>query len=115
MRPIRYLFDLPWWTGLLIFLMGNLVVPHWYIPGLFVCLFGGWTFSKLLPPVEDPELFPAVVGFPLFFLIMLIPDKFAFTTPGLDLMNAISPKILYGIRAALGIGVGFIAFQGVRK
>lgn len=46
---------------------------------------------------------------------MLIPVQFAFTTTGLDLMNAISPKTLYGIRAALGIGVGFIAFQGVRK
>jgi hypothetical protein len=115
MRPIRYLLDLPWWTGLLIFLLGNAMVPYWYIGGLPICLFGAWTFSKLLPPVDHPEVGLAIIGFPLFFLAMLIPDQFAFQSALLDLLNAASPKVLFGIRAALGIGVGFLAFQGVRK
>jgi hypothetical protein len=74
MRPIHFLFDLPWWTGLLVFLLGNLMVSHWYIVGLPICLFGAWTFSKLLPPVDHPEVGFAIIGFPLFFLAMLIPN-----------------------------------------
>ncbi len=115
MRPIRYILDLPWWVGLLIFLIGNLLVEHWYIVGLPVCLFGAWTFSKLLKPTESSDVGPAIVGFPLFFLVMLIPNQFSFETVVLDLLNDMSETVLFGIRAALGIGVGFIAFQGVRK
>ncbi len=115
MRPIRYLLDLPWWIGLLIFLLGNLLVGHWYIIGLPVCLFGAWTFSKLLTPEDSPEIGCAIVGFPLFFLVMLIPHQFAFETSWASWMNGASPKFLFGIRAALGIGVGFIAFRGVRR
>ena len=115
MRPIRYIFDLPWWTGLLIFLLGIAIVPYWYIGGLPICLFGTWTYSKLLPPVEHPEVGLAIIGFPLVFLAMLIPAKFAFTDVWLSFMNEFSPKVLYGVRAASGIGIGFLAFQGVRK
>ncbi len=115
MRPLHYLFDLPLWTGLLVFLLGNLIVSHWYIVGLPICLFGAWTYSKLLPPVEHPEVGLAIIGFPLFFLAMLIPDRFTFETAWLDFINGTSPKVLFGTRAALGIGVGFLAFQGVRK
>jgi hypothetical protein len=48
MRPIRYLLDLPWWAGLLIFLGGNWLTPNLYPAGMPVALFGAWTFSKLL-------------------------------------------------------------------
>lgn len=114
MRPIRYLFDLPWWVGLIIFLLGNLIVAHWYIVGLPVCLFGAWTYSKLLPPSDEPNVFAAIVGFPLFFLTMLIPDAFSFDSLLVSWLNGITETVLFGIRAALGIGVGFLAFQGVR-
>jgi len=109
------LLDLPWWVGLLIFLLGNLIVSHWYIVGLPVCLFGAWTYSKLLPQVDDPTVGCAIVGFPLFFLTMLIPDQFTFENEWFAFMNGTSAKFLFGVRAALGIGVGFLAFQGVRK
>lgn len=115
MRPIRYLLDLPWWSGLVIFLVGNLIVGHFYVLGLPVCLFGAWTFSKLLPPRDDPEVACAIIGFPLFFLIMLIPDRFTFANALISWLNHLSPTLLFGVRAALGIGVGFIAFQGTRK
>jgi hypothetical protein len=115
MRAIRYLLDLPWWVGLIIFLLGNLIVDHWYIVGLPVCLFGAWTYSKLLPPVDDPVVERAIFGFPLFFLAMLIPDQFAFEHQRLTFMNGASSQFLFGLRAAISIGVGFMAFQGVRK
>jgi hypothetical protein len=115
MRPVRYILDLPWWVGLAIFMGGNWVTGHSYILGVPICLFGAWTFSKLLKPNDDPEPFPAIVGFPLFFLVMLIPSQFAFKGDWFSWMNGISENVLYGTRAALGIFTGFIAFQGVRK
>lgn len=115
MRPIRYLLDLPWWIGLLIFLMGNFIVGHWYVIGLPVSLFGAWTFSKLLVPKTDPEVGFAIIGFPLFFLVMLVPGQFAFESQWFSWMNGTSETVLFGTRAALGIFAGFIAFQGVRR
>lgn len=115
MRPIRFLIDLPWWTGLVIFLVGNLIVGHSYVLGLPVCLFGAWTFSKLLPPRDYPDVSLAIVGFPLFFLVMLIPARFTFSNTLVFWLNDTSPTVLFGIRAALGIGVGFSTFQGIRK
>jgi len=115
MRPVRYVLDLPWWVGMAIFMAGNWVTGHWYILGVPVCLFGAWTYSKLLKHNDDPNPFPAIVGFPLFFLVMLVPDQFSFEAFGLSLLNELSPTVNYGIRAALGIFAGFIAFQGVRK
>lgn len=115
MRPIRYVLDLPWWIGLIIFLVGNLIVGHWYVPGVPVCLFGAWTFSKLLTPEDYPEVGFAVVGFPLFFLVMLIPHQFSFEASWASWLNYMSSNVLFGVRAALGIGVGFLAFRGVRR
>jgi len=100
---------------LIIFLLGNLIVTNWYIVGLPVCLFGAWTYSKLLPPPDDPAVAFAIIGFPLFFFAMLIPYQFTFENEWLTFMNGVSSKVLFGTRAALGIGVGFLAFQGVRK
>lgn len=114
MRPIRFLIDLPWWAGLLIFLAGNRLVSTWYATGLAVCLFGAWTYSKLLPARKEPAIGFALVGFPLFFLVMLIPDSVRFELPVLELLNGLSARALYGIRASLGIGVGFFAFMGAR-
>lgn len=115
MRPVRYILDLPWWVGLAIFMGGNWVTGHSYILGVPICLFGAWTFSKLLKPNDDPEPFPAIVGFPLFFLVMLIPGQFAFKDDWFSWMNGTSETVLFGTRAALGIFAGFIAFQGVRR
>jgi hypothetical protein len=115
MRPIRYIFDLPWWVGLAIFMGGNWVVGQSYIFGVPICLFGAWTFSKLLKPNDNPEPFPAIIGFPLFFIVMLIPGQFAFKDDWFSWMNGTSETVLYGTRAALGIFASFIALQGVRK
>ena len=115
MRTIRYILDLPWWVGLPIFLLGNLVVGHCYILGVPICLFGAWTYSKLLKPNDDPDSFPAIVGFPLFFLVMLVPREFSFDNEWFSWLNGTSTTVLFGTRAALGILAGFIAFQGVRK
>ena len=115
MRLIRYILDLPWWVGLAIFMAGNWLVPHAYIIGVPVCLFGAWTFSKLLKVDDHPNPWPAIVGFPLFFLVMLVPNQFSFETLIPSLLNDLSQTATFGIRAALGIFTGFIAFQGVRK
>ena len=115
MRPIRYLLDLPWWAGLVIFLLGNMVAASCYVVGLPVCLFGTWTYSKLLAADDDPVVGCAMIGFPLFFIVMLIPDKFSFANVWASWLNGMTPTVLFGIRAALGIGVGFLAFRGVRK
>jgi len=115
MRLIRYILDLPWWVGLAIFMAGNWLVPHTYIIGVPVCLFGAWTFSKLLKPDDYADVGSAIIGFPLFFLVMLVPNQFSFETVILDLLNDLSTTATFAIRAALGIFTGFIAFQGVRK
>ena len=115
MRLIRYILDLPWWVGLAIFMAGNWLVPHAYIIGVPVCLFGAWTFSKLLKPSLFDGPGGAMVGIPLFFLVMLIPNQFSFETVILDLLNELNQTATYGIRAALGIFAGFIAFEGMRK
>ena len=115
MRPIRYIFDLPWWMGMAIFMAGNWVAGYCYILGVPVCLFGAWTYSKLLKPNDDSDPYPAIVGFPLFFLVMLVPRHFSFENEWFSWMNGTSGTVLFGTRAALGIFAGFIAFQGVRK
>ena len=115
MRPIRYILDLPWWVGMAIFMAGNWVTGHWYVIGVPIGLFGAWTYSKLLKPNDDPDPFPAIIGFPLFFLVMLVPRQFSFDSPWFGWMNGTSETVLFGTRAALGILAGFIAFQGVRK
>jgi len=56
-----------------------------------------------------------MVGIPLFFLVMLIPNQFSFETVILDLLNELNQTVTYAIRAALGIFAGFIAFEGMRK
>lgn len=114
MRPIRYLLDLPWWVGLPIFMVGNWLTGYFYMPGVPVCLFGIWTFSKLLKPNDLCEVGFAIAGFPLFFLVMLLPREFSFESDWLSWLNDASATTLYGIRAALGILTGFVACLGVR-
>lgn len=115
MRPIRYLLDLPWWAGLLIFLGGNWLTPHLYFAGMPVALFGAWTFSKLLHYDDDPFIAAAIVGVPLFFLVMLIPGRFSFETPIVNLLNHLNSTVTYALRAALGMSSALVAFQGIRK
>lgn len=73
MRPLKFLTDLPWWTGLPIFLAGTAAVVLFYPRGLVIALFGAWTFYKLMEPCEYKEPGCALIGFPLFFLVMLNP------------------------------------------
>ena len=115
MRPIRYILDLPWWVGLPIFLAGNTIAPHIYLIGMPIALFGAWTFSKLMKFADDPRIGCAIIGFPLFFLAMLIPDRFSLHTPYIDLLNHIAPKVNFTIRAALGMMIALIAFCGIRR
>ncbi len=115
MRPIRYLLDLPWWAGLAIFLAGNLIVPHFYIVGMPICLFGAWTYSKLMKFDDNPAIGYPLFGLPLFFLAMVIPNRFAFETPYVDLLNHITPTVNYAIRAALGMMTSLFACCGLRR
>jgi hypothetical protein len=115
MRPVRYILDLPWWVGLAIFMAGNWMTGHSYILGVPICLFGAWTFSKLLKHNDDADVLLAIFGFPFFFLVMLLPRQFSFESDWFSWMNGTSETVLYGTRAALGLFVSFIAFQGVRK
>ncbi len=47
MRPIKFLTDLPWWTGLPIFLTGTAAVLLFYPLGIIVALFGAWEGYRL--------------------------------------------------------------------
>lgn len=114
MRPIKFFFDLPWWTGLPIFLLGTGAVLWFYPVGIIIALFGAWTFFKLMQPAELNGPVFAIVGFPLFFLSMLIPERFSFETPVIDLLNHLSPTATYAMRSALGLATSFIAFQSFR-
>lgn len=115
MRPVRYLLDLPWWAGLIIFLIGNWLTPHFYIVGMPTALFGAWTFSKLVHYDDTAEISAAIIGFPLFFLVMLLPVRFGFETPILDWLNQITPTATYAVRAAVGMSTALLAFNGVRR
>jgi hypothetical protein len=114
MRYFRFLFDLPWWAGLPIFLSGTAIVVHWYAIGLIIALFGAWTFSKLIVKENDAAIGWALVGFPLFFFSMLIPARFSFDFPIIDLCNHLSTTATYAMRSALSLASGLIAFQSMR-
>ena len=114
MRPLKFLADLPWWTGLPIFLIGTAIVVFLYPLGIVVALFGAWTFFKLTEPDTFKEPGFALVGFPLFFLVMLIPDQFTLQTPVLDFLNHLSATVTYATRSALGLATAFIAFRSFR-
>jgi hypothetical protein len=64
MRSITFLFDLPWWTGLPIFLLGSGCVVWFYPLGILIALFGAWTFFKLMQPAELNGPAFAIIGFP---------------------------------------------------
>jgi hypothetical protein len=114
MRPIQFLFDLPWWTGLPVFLAGTSLVTHWYAPGVIVTLFGAWTFSKLIPACDFKEIGHAIIGFPLFFAAMLIPARFDIDFPVLEILNSLSTTATYATRSALGLISSLLAFQSFR-
>lgn len=113
-RPFVFLTDLPWWTGLPIFLAGAALVVYWYIIGVMISLFGAWTFSKLLARGELNGIGFALTGLPLFFATMLIPAKFSIEVPVFDLLNHLSATATYATRSALGLATAFIAFQSFR-
>lgn len=111
MRPLKFLTDLPWWSGLPIFLVGTAAVLLVYPLGLIVALFGAWRFYKLMAPSDWKEPGFALIGLPLFFLTMLIPSRFSLEIPVLDLLNHLSTTITYGLRSALSLASAFIAFR----
>ena len=114
MRPFQFLFDLPWWTGLPVFLAGTALVVHWYAIGVIITLFGAWTFSKLMARGELNGIGFAIAGFPLFFASMLVPRQFAFDLPVLDLLNHLSPTTTYAMRSACGLATALLAFQSLK-
>jgi hypothetical protein len=113
MRYIRYIFDLPWWVGLPIFLFGNLLVPFGlfgYIIGLIISLFGCWTFSKLLKIDEYADATMAIVCIPLIaFIMWFVNERF------IDPFIACSFGTLFVLRTVGGLFLGLIGFQGFRK
>ena len=109
MRIFRYVFDLPWWIGLPIFLAGNLLVPlgfFQYISGLIVCMFGCWTFSKLLNYSEESE-----IGQAAFYIPMMVLSMWFLNEKYIDWEY----NTLYVVRASSGLFCGILAFQGFRK
>lgn len=115
MRYFRFLFDLPWWAGLPIFLSGTALVVHWYAIGLIIALFGAWTFSKLLEKHHEFNgIGCTLIGFPLFFFSMLIPHRFSFEFPVLELLNHLSTTATYAARSAFGLASSLIAFQSMK-
>lgn len=114
MRPLKFLTDLPWWSGLPIFLAGTAATVLFYPLGIIVALFGAWTFYKLMEPSDWKEPGFALIGLPLFFLAMLIPARFSLETPGIDLLNGLSSTATYGIRSAFSLATAFIAFRSFR-
>jgi len=109
MRMLRVISDLPWWSGLPIFLIGNLIVPYGivgYTIGLCVCLFGCWIFSKLVKKDEYSGGMNAIMGIPIFALLMFFMNQ-SFIPFNWD--------TLYVIRACAGLFVGFLAFEGFLK
>lgn len=82
--------------------------------GILIALFGAWTFYKLMSPEDFKEPGFALVGFPLFFLVMLIPARFSLETPVFDLLNHLGPTTTYATRSALGLATAFIAFRSFR-
>ena len=114
MRILRAISDLPWWSGLPIFLIGNLMVPHGmfgYMVGLCICMFGCWIFSKLVKRDEYATGGgSAIVGIPLFGLLLY------FVTDNYDhYIIDLHRDTLYVIRACGGMFIGFIAFSGFVK
>ena len=118
MRIIRYIFDLPWWAGLFIFMGANFILPYekYWLIGFPICLFGAWTFSKLVSPLEKPRVKNAIVGiviFPLFLYVTSlryqeIIDYFQWTEQKWFLVE-------YIVRMAGGLGIGFYFSLGLRK
>jgi hypothetical protein len=115
MRPVRYVLDLPWWVGLVIYLAGNAIVPHFYLIGMPIALFGLWTFSKLMKFDHDAAVGFVIFGLPVFLIVMLIPDRFTFETAYINLLNHITPKVNSVLRASLGIMTGLITCCGIRR
>ena len=114
MRLVKFLTDLPWWTGLPIFLIGTGISVLLYPMGILVALFGAWTFYKLMEPSDLKEPGFALIGLPLFFLVMLIPARFSIETPIVDLLNHLSPTATYATRSALGLATALTAFRSFR-
>lgn len=109
MRIVRAITDLPWWSGLPIFLVGNLIIPIPYVGfiiGILVCLFGCWIFSKLLKYDEYADSARAIIFIPLMILsLWFINEDFI----------AWSFGTLYTLRLVTGLFFGLIAFQGFVK
>lgn len=109
MRILRAISDLPWWTGLPIFLIGNFIItiPYiGYVIGLTVCMFGCWVFSKLLKPDEYADSGRAIVCLPIMAISLWFLDR--------DFLDW-SYGTLYTLRTAIGLFLGFISFQGFTK
>jgi|TARA_R110002110_G_scaffold184875_2_gene391767 hypothetical protein len=109
MKFLRAISNLPWWCGLPTFLFGNLIVPYGitgYVIGLCICLFGCWVFSKLVKRDEYSGGLSAVMGVPIFGLLMFFINE-AFIPFNWD--------TLYVIRSCAGLFVGLLAFEGFVK
>lgn len=111
MRYIRALCDLPWWTGMPIFLLCNMLVPYGmygYIAGSMGCLFGAWIFSKLVNYAQEPDTSgAAIVGLSVFFTSM-----YFFASDNTN--YSLSYNTLFVARLVLGLGSSLMAFEGFK-
>lgn len=115
MRFIHALFDLPWWTGLPIFFLCNLLVPvgmYGYIGGSIGCLFGAWIFSKLISYVTSKDgSAPVIVCLPIFFGSMYF---FANNNIGYYTGHNLSYEALFVVRTVIGLMASLTAFEGFK-
>jgi hypothetical protein len=112
MRYIHALFDLPWWTGLPIFLLCNIIVPYGlsgYITGCIGCLFGAWIFSKLLNYDVNPDTCDGS-GVAISFISLFLGCMYYFT------WYCLSWKFdtLFVVRTVTGMLTSLIAFGGFK-
>lgn len=114
MKFIHALFDLPWWTGLPIFLLSNLLIPMGlggYIAGCIGFLFGAWIFSKLVNYTELPDTYgEAIIGFIVFFASMY----FFASKVSLPPLSLLETNGLYVTRTVLGLASSLVAFEGFK-
>lgn len=121
MKTLSYIFNLPWWVGLLLFFIGNAVTPLEGLVGVTlgsaICLFGCWTFANLwkgFRTISSPEnlCFIPLVILSAYFIDMRFVD---FYNTHLEYyIDPLKYSDLYVIRSAIGLWSGLAAFKYVR-
>lgn len=110
MRLLRAISDLPWWTGLPIYFLGNFLTEgnlFFFSIGIIMCLFGSWVFSKLLNYKESHVTF-TIIGIPVFIFMMKAAADLG------DSPNYTSEDA-FVFKAMVGLFLSLIAISGFKR